>query len=117
MYNIRQIIDVNVHVSPKATKSCFQPSKRILYIHSSRRKSIAKNLLFFIFFTIGKLIILGKSGYAGCSKIQMGTGGSPSTIILLQSGSTPSLKIAFSVDCHFITTSKNSSCNLLLPEY
>ena len=35
MYNIRQIIEVNVHISPKATKSRFQPSKRTLYNHSS----------------------------------------------------------------------------------
>ena len=35
MYNIRQIIEVNVHISPKATKLRFQPSKRSLYNHSS----------------------------------------------------------------------------------
>ena len=62
-------------------------------------------------------IVYGKSGYAGSPKTQMGTGGSPSMIILLQSGTTPSLKIAFNLEfenirasCtlpgHFITTSK-----------
>ena len=35
MYNIRQIIEVNVHISLKATKSRFQPFKRTLYNHSS----------------------------------------------------------------------------------
>ena len=64
-------------------------------------------------------IIYGKSGYAGSPKIQMGTGGSPSMIILLQSGTTASLKIAFNLEfenirasCtlprHFITTSKKT---------
>ena len=35
MYNMRQINEVNVHISLKATKSRFQPSKRTLYNHSS----------------------------------------------------------------------------------
>ena len=55
MHNIRQIIEVKVHVSPKATKSRFQPSKRTLDNHSRWWKSIAKKLLFFIFFITGKL--------------------------------------------------------------
>ena len=52
---LRHIIEVNVHISPKATKSRFQPSKRKLYNHFSWWKSIAKKLLFFIFSTTGKL--------------------------------------------------------------
>ena len=55
MYNIRQIIEVSVHISPKATKSRFQPSRRTLYNHSSWWKSKAEKLLFFIFSTTGKL--------------------------------------------------------------
>ena len=42
MYNIRQIIEVNVHISPKETKLRFQSPKRTLYNHYSWWKSIAK---------------------------------------------------------------------------
>ena len=59
MYNICQIIEVNVNISPKATKSNFQFTKCTLCNHSSQ----------------------WKSGYAGFPKIQVGTGGSHSKII------------------------------------
>ena len=61
MYNIRQIIEVNVHISLKATKSRFQPFKRTLYNHSSLWKSIAKKAALLHFFHHWQTVSLYKA--------------------------------------------------------
>ena len=116
---IRQIIEVKIWTSllrqPNRAFSLPNAHSKTILADESR---LPKNCSFSFFPPLeNSFIVYGKSGYAGSPKTQMGTGGSPSMIILLQSGTTPSLKIAFNLEfenirasCtlpgHFITTSK-----------
>ena len=118
---IRQIIEVKIWTSllrqPNRAFSLPNAHSKTILADESR---LPKNCSFSFFPPLeNSFIVYGKSGYAGSPKTQMGTGGSPSMIILLQLGTTPSLKIAFNLEfenirasCtlpgHFITTSKKT---------